>query len=190
MIAFIRRQIRQPVWALGLASGAVIGWAATSLPYVNWAPVVPPVDQHHLVVRNDGKGSGEFGAPRSGRRHHRGVDLEAPLGTPVRAIRSGTVVAVRAHRGFGRYVEVEHAGGLRSLYGHLQEFRVAAGQRVRQGQTIGTVGKTGNARHPVIKPHLHIEIVRGEKPIDPETLGLALVRLEAPTDSDDADGGE
>ena len=191
MSGSIRRQMRQPPFLWGAVSGAVIGWAVTTAPYLNWWPAAAPLDQPHLVVRSDGKGSGEFGAPRSGRRRHHGVDLEAPIGTPVRAIRSGVVVETGTHRGLGRYVEVEHGRELRSLYGHLQAIDVQVGQRVRQAQLIGTVGKTGNARSPIIKPHLHIEILRGDTPVDPERFGLTLVRVEAPTEShDDADGGE
>lgn len=186
----ISRQMRQPAFLIGAGLGMAVGWAATSAPYMNWAPIVPPVEEQRMVVRNDGKGSGEFGSPRSGGRRHRGVDLEAPVGTPVRAMRSGVVVEAGTHRGLGRYVKLEHSRRLCSYYGHLQEIDVEAGQRVRQGQRLGTVGKTGNARSSIIKPHLHFEIMRDETPIDPEQFGLALVRTGPPVSDDNADGGE
>jgi murein DD-endopeptidase MepM/ murein hydrolase activator NlpD len=93
----------------------------------------------------------------------------------VRAIRSGRVVQVGLHRGLGRFVELEHREQLHSLYAHLREVSVEPGTRVRQGEVIGTVGKTGNARHLWITPHVHLEVLQEGKPIDPQTLGLQVV---------------
>ena len=149
--------------------------AALELPYVNWRRVASPIDTRPLTIRQDAKGDGRFFAPRSGRRHHRGVDLVAAVGTPVRAIRSGTVIEVGAHRGLGLFVEVEHPQHLHSVYAHLNEVDVEVGARVRQGALVGTVGKTGNARHPWITPHLHLEVLRNGEPIDPLIIGLQTV---------------
>ncbi|MBI3087518.1 MAG: M23 family metallopeptidase [Candidatus Omnitrophica bacterium] len=175
---------------VGLTCGTALGSALLWLCYVDWYPVFAPLAQEPLVIRADAKGDGRFGAPRSGNRRHQGVDIQAPLGSPVRAIRSGRVMAVGRHRGLGRYLQVEHAGGLRSLYAHLDEMQVDVGARVRQGQAIGTVGKTGNARHPWIAPHLHLEVTRDGSVIDPQTLGLALVGPTERVSDADASGGE
>ena len=163
------------VLMLGLVTVGAGGLIAFEAPYCNWQAVAPPVDARPLLIRHDAKGDGHFAAPRSGRRQHRGVDLVAELGSPVRAIRSGTVTRVELHRGLGRFVEVEHGRDLRSLYAHLHEVDVRVGERVRQGERIGTVGKTGNARHPWITPHVHLEVLRDGEPIDPQRLGLVLV---------------
>ncbi len=120
-----------------------------------------------MSIRHDARGSGTYQAPRSGNRRHRGVDLAGALGGPIRAVRSGTVIQVGAHRGLGHLVELEHVGGLTSLYAHLGTVQVRLGQRVRQGEIIGTVGKTGNARHPAIAPHVHLEMARRGQLIDP-----------------------
>ena len=161
-------------WA-GLFVGGGIVAAALELPYVNWRPVAAPVDTPQLVVRQDAKGDGRFHSHRSGHRRHRGIDFAAPLDSPVRAIRSGTVVQVGLHRGLGRFVELEHQQQLRSLYAHLNTVCVDVGSRVRQGQRLGTVGKTGNAAHPWITPHLHLEVLKTEQPIDPQLIGLQVV---------------
>jgi murein DD-endopeptidase MepM/ murein hydrolase activator NlpD len=158
-----------------IACGLVLGWAVQQLPFVNLRRSAAPVDQRPLIIRQDAKGDGRFGSPRSGNRAHRGVDIAAPLGSPVRALRSGRVITVTKHRGMGRYVELQHGGRMRSLYAHLDTIVVRPGDRVRQGQVIGTVGKTGNARHTWITPHVHLEVLRAGKPIDPAALGLALV---------------
>lgn len=162
--------------ALSLVVGTVIGWTAQSLVYHDWRLVASPFEDRPLILRQDAKGDGRFGAPRSGNRRHHGIDLEAPVGSPVRAIRSGIVIASGIHRGLGRYLELEHRHGLRSLYGHLETTAVEVGDRVRQGQRIATVGKTGNAKHPVIKPHLHLEILRAGTPLDPATIGLSVIK--------------
>ena len=183
----------QPVRRLRwVVLGCLAAAAVFEVPYINWRPVVAPIDARPLLIRKDAKGDGRFQSPRSGHRRHHGVDLVARLDSPVRAIRSGTVVAVGIHQGLGRFVELDHGGALRSLYAHLNEVNVEPGRRVRQGERIGTVGKTGNARHAWITPHLHLEVLRDGEPVDPHTLGLAMVGpanswLESSTD---ASGGE
>ena len=182
---------RWSVWLLGVVMGVGLTLGTTQwVPYVNWQPIIAPLGPDRVVIRHDAKGDGRFGAPRSGNRVHRGVDLEAPVGTPVRAIRSGIVEEVGMHRGLGRYLMVKHHGSLTSLYAHLDTAVVEVGARVRQGQMIGTVGKTGNARSHRITPHLHLEVMRDGVPIDPESMGLALIQpAVAPTNAQ-AEGGE
>ena len=190
--------VRKGSFWVGLLLGCGVTAAAFELPYVNWHPVVPPLDANPLTIRYDAKGDGRFFAPRSGRRRHRGIDLSAPLQSPVRAIRSGTVIQVGSHRGLGRFVELEHRHRVHSLYAHLDQVSVEVGARVRQGQTIGTVGKTGNARHPWITPHLHLEVLQDGAPVNPQTLGLQVVDPAARTvdrdtsseEGDEARGGE
>ena len=194
-----RLALTRPAFWAGLLVGGGLTAAAVTLPQVNWRLAAPPVDERPLTIRQDAKGDGRFGSPRSGRRVHRGVDLVAEVGSPVRAIRSGTVVQVGSHRGFGNFIELDHRHDLRSLYAHLREVSVRSGQRVRQGMAIGTVGTTGNARSRWISPHLHLEVWRGGEPVDPHSLGLAVVLPSArplpslaggSPASDDASGGE
>ena len=187
------RLFSSPLW-VGIMVGCAAATAVFQWPYINWRPVVPPVDARPLRIRHDAKGDGRFLSPRSGHRRHRGVDLSAPLDSPVRAIRSGTVVQVGFHRGLGRFVELEHRKELHSLYAHLNTVSVEPGARVRQGAAIGTVGKTGNARHRWITPHVHLEIVQEGEPIDPRTLGLEvadpLTQVANEPGESDARGGD
>jgi len=67
----------------------------------------------------------------------------------------------------GNYVVIRHSLNLVSIYGHLSQIFVTKNQFVRQGGIIGSVGKTGNARHPGIQPHLHFEIKKNGIPQDP-----------------------
>jgi len=86
-------------------------------------------------------------------RAHLGTDYGAPTGTPVRAVGDGTVDFAGWQNGYGNVVVIQHAGGRSTLYGHLSRINVKRGQRVDQGQNVGSVGATGWATGP----HLHFE---------------------------------
>jgi murein DD-endopeptidase MepM/ murein hydrolase activator NlpD len=122
-----------------------------------------------------------FGDPRdAGRRAHQGVDIFAARGTPVLAAGDGVVVSVGENNLGGQVVWLRDASrGLTYYYAHLHEQLVAPGARVRAGDTLGTVGNTGNAR--TTAPHLHFGIyARGEGAIDPD----AFIRPTAATPVD------
>ena len=86
---------------------------------------------------------------------HTGLDLSAPLGTPVMAAADGVVVAVGDDTfGYGNYVVIAHGGGIETLYGHLLRTSVAAGERIGRGQVIGLEGSTGYSTGP----HVHFEL--------------------------------
>jgi murein DD-endopeptidase MepM/ murein hydrolase activator NlpD len=120
--------------------------------------------------------------------------LVAPRESPGRTIRSGTVVQAGFHRGLGQFMEVRHSRSTETLYAHLDAVAVAPGARVRQGEIIGRVGKSGNARHRWITPHLHFEVLRNGEPMDPQALGLTCEMaggaLTTTEESADASGGE
>ena len=103
----------------------------------------------------------EYG-PRWGRMH-RGIDLGAPVGTPIRAIRSGTVIFAGWQGGYGRMTLIDHGNGVVSAYAHQSRFAVGQGARVAQGQVIGYVGMTGNTTGP----HLHLETRVGGSAVNP-----------------------
>ncbi|MDQ7781484.1 MAG: M23 family metallopeptidase [Desulfomonilaceae bacterium] len=102
--------------------------------------------------------------PIDGRRHmHKGVDYAAPTGTPVWAVASGVVTFAGWKKGYGKFVSIKHGNGYESRYGHLHSFRVRQGQRVKQRQCIGLVGRTGYATGP----HLHFELLTGTRHVNP-----------------------
>lgn len=95
---------------------------------------------------------------------HKGFDLAAPWGEPVRAADAGTVVEAEWKSGYGYAVVIDHGnGGLSTLYGHLSSFSVAPGQVVRQGAVIGYNGSTGRSTGP----HVHFEIRKNGMPVNP-----------------------
>jgi len=143
-------------------------WISYESRYFNRVEFLSPFDfQGDIPIRNDVFGSGEFGAPRNGGRAHAGLDILAQMGSPVKATRSGRVINAESKPGLGKYVEIRHPGGFISIYAHLSEINVKNHQRIRQGEIIGKVGKSGNARYKKIKPHLHFEIRKDNKPVNP-----------------------
>lgn len=105
-----------------------------------------------------------------GAAHHRGLDIAAPSGTPVRAAASGMIVAFGRRGAFGRMVRIRHAGELETVYAHLSRYaeHLEVGRRVRQDEVIGYVGSSGRSSGP----HLHFEIRRGGRALDPLALPL------------------
>jgi len=94
-----------------------------------------------------------------GRRQHKGVDLAAPIGTPIHAAADGVVERADWFSGYGLYVAIEHGGEIETRYGHMSRLNVASGQMVHKGDIIGYVGTTGRSTGP----HLHYEVrVAGE----------------------------
>ncbi|WP_017305069.1 peptidoglycan DD-metalloendopeptidase family protein [Spirulina subsalsa] len=93
---------------------------------------------------------------------HSGLDLLAPLNTPVLAADQGVVVFAGQQGNYGNVVIINHEGNLQTRYAHLGEIFVSTGQRVNTGDTLGTVGNSG--RPDIDQPHLHFE-VRSQSPI-------------------------
>ncbi len=87
-------------------------------------------------------------------RMHTGVDLAAPTGTPVLAVKAGRVLLVEAVSGYGTTVLLDHGNGLETLYAHLQQALVQEGDWLEQGVQLGAVGMSGSASGP----HLHFEL--------------------------------
>lgn len=96
-------------------------------------------------------------------RNHQGTDIAAPHGTRVKASADGVVTASGYAYHRGRYVTIEHSGGYSTNYFHLYRRYVKRGQRVKAGHTIGLEGSTGNSSGP----HLHFEIRKDGKALDP-----------------------
>lgn len=113
----------------------------------------------------DGRVTQEYRNKKGKRRGHKGIDIAAPKGTNVFAAHDGIVIyAGRKFRGFGKFIILESDDGRwGSFYSHLLKIRVKQGRRVKQGQVIGNVGRTGRATGY----HLHFEIRRDKEPINP-----------------------
>lgn len=102
-----------------------------------------------------------FGRRESG--HHDGIDIQAPLGSPVQAARPGRVIYSGQLRGYGNLVIIDHGDGLATVYAHNQRNFVQPGTVVRAGQAIATLGATGQTS----APHLHFEVRKQNLARDP-----------------------
>jgi murein DD-endopeptidase MepM/ murein hydrolase activator NlpD len=132
---------------------------AAAPPPVDLAPeTAPAVEQAHIAKPQP--------APRARRLFmHDGVDLVAPIGTPIYAASDGIVAGAGPNGGYGNWIRIDHPGKLSTVYGHLSEFApgIEAGVLVSRGELIGFVGNTGRSTGA----HLHFEIVSSGKPVDP-----------------------
>jgi lipoprotein YgeR len=101
------------------------------------------------------------------RTNHRGIDIGAPVGTPIKAMAGGVVTATeRNEKAYGLKVVIDHGNGVYTWYAHLSAFAVEEGDEVEAGQTIGAVGSTGQSTGP----HLHFELRIENTPVDPRPL--------------------
>ncbi len=103
-------------------------------------------------------------------RAHRGVDYAADRGTPIMATSDGVIIQRGRNGGLGNAIEIRHPNGFVTRYGHMSRFRsgLSVGSRVSQGETIGYVGATGLATGP----HLHYEMLRNGRHVDPLSVDL------------------
>jgi murein DD-endopeptidase MepM/ murein hydrolase activator NlpD len=115
----------------------------------------------------EGRITGSFGAridPFNGEgAFHRGVDISSDFGVRVVAPADGIVMSAGLESGYGRLIEIQHANGILTRYGHLSAFAVSPGQRVTRGQVIGYVGTSGRSTGP----HLHYEVWVHSSPVNP-----------------------
>lgn len=112
----------------------------------------------------------KYGAQPNGKRND-GINIKAPLGTPIRAVENGIVVYTGNElKGFGNLILIKHQNGWTSAYAHTQKMYVKRGDRVKKGKVIALLGKTGH----ITIPQLHFELRKHTKPVNP---GLYLPSL-------------
>lgn len=99
---------------------------------------------------------------------HKGVDFAAPIGTPIYAAGDGTVELAGRRGSYGNYVRIRHNGTIKTAYAHMHKFAkgIKPGARVKQGDVIGYVGATGRATGP----HLHYEVLKSDKQVNPNSI--------------------
>ena len=150
-------------------------YAASSPRAGNFHPFLRPLE---------GPVTGAFGRRRilngEPRSPHRGLDIAAATGTPVRAPAPGQVTVTGDFFFNGNTVLLDHGDGLVSLYCHLHEIRAEEGDLLARGDVLGTVGATGRATGP----HLHWTVSLRTVMIDPDALTEALAHLNAPAPPD------
>jgi murein DD-endopeptidase MepM/ murein hydrolase activator NlpD len=137
-----------------------------SVPDEEQASYEPPSGDMRFVWPVSGHVISSFGASSSGERND-GINIAASEGAPVRAAAAGTVTyAGNELRQYGNLIIIKHAGGYITVYAHEASIGVSKGDRVAQGQTIGTAGATGG----VVRPEVHFEVRYQTKPVNPRPL--------------------
>ena len=150
---------------------------------LNSKPVFIPLAKISQIERSLFMGTGFINPIKNGRRtssfgdrtdpfnsqrtqFHRGIDIACPVGTEVFAARSGRVIFSGFNGGYGLTVIIQHELGYQTVYGHLSRSLVEVGQRVKGGNLIALSGNTGRTTGP----HLHFEVRKDRKPINPDSL--------------------
>lgn len=110
-------------------------------------------------------------------RMHSGIDFGAAYGSPIYAVADGTVSYAGWHGGHGRYVRIEHGGGVGTGYGHMSQIAVSPGMQVHRGQVIGYVGSTGLSTGP----HLHYEVYENGRTVNPAAVNFVVRQQVANT---------
>lgn len=162
-----------PATASGGAGGYVLSNRADVGDAVHAIGALPPVrlatigsTPAGLPVRTRGLTS-TFGMRQhpllGGTRFHAGIDLAARAGDGVFATGAGRVIAAGWSGGYGLAVTIDHGNGLETRYAHLSRLGVVAGEEVKAGEMVGLVGSTGLSTGP----HLHYEMRRFGRPVDP-----------------------
>lgn len=155
---------------LGASLAAVLAMLVLGSPAAAGSLVNSPRDVVPGSVQTQGFGCSELELepydPSCASRHfHSGVDLAAPAGTPVLAAGPGVATVAYMEYGYGIYVVIQHDARTATLYGHLSVATVRNGDHVVRGARIGAVGATGLATGP----HVHLEVRRDGRPVDPYT---------------------
>jgi len=140
-----------------IAAGRALFVPGASHPLDVPAPLAPP-----LAWPLSGRVTSAFG-PAGGRPHHEGIDIGASVGDEVRAAAGGRVLWAGTERGYGMMVVIDHGAGLATLYAHASKLLVETDDPVAPGEPIAEVGQSGNARGA----HLHFEVRRNGRPVDP-----------------------
>jgi murein DD-endopeptidase MepM/ murein hydrolase activator NlpD len=101
---------------------------------------------------------------------HKGIDFAAPIGTPIYAAGDGKIERIGPWSSFGNYIRIRHNSTLSTAYAHMSRFAASlrAGSRVKQGQVIGYIGRTGR----VTGPHLHYEVLIDGSQVNPKSVKL------------------
>lgn len=127
-------------------------------------PAIMPIANNDLSYTSSGWGMRMHPVYRVPRFHY-GMDFVAPKGTNVYATGDGTIAEVRVLRtGHGKHIVIDHGYGYQTLYAHLSAFNVKVGDKVTRGQVIAFVGSTGTST----APHLHYEVMKNKKNVDPK----------------------
>jgi len=156
-------KVKKKLYVQSRSFDAVIEEAKNKEAMIAHIPAIQPI-----AIKDFGRISDYYGRrrdPFTGNvRMHHGMDFTGPVGTDIYATGDGRVIkAEYSAYGYGKEVVVDHGYGYRTIYAHLHDILVERGDKVKRGQVIGTLGNTGRSTGP----HLHYEVRKWNRPVDP-----------------------
>jgi murein DD-endopeptidase MepM/ murein hydrolase activator NlpD len=143
----------------------ISGYWKNQIAWLESMPAGYPIQERISISSGFGKRLDPF---KNSWSEHLGVDFQAPTGTGIIAAGNGVVTKAARDPVYGNLLVIDHGNRFQSRYAHASEFLVSEGARVQRGQAIARVGATGRATGP----HLHYEVMREGKPIDPSSMLL------------------
>jgi murein DD-endopeptidase MepM/ murein hydrolase activator NlpD len=156
-------KLKKRVYVQSKSFDEVVALAKNKEEMLASIPAIQPVPNKNLKRASSGYGYRMHPIYKV-RKMHWGMDFSAPTGTEIFATGDGTVTKVnKGRRGYGKHVIIDHGYGYQTLYAHMSEIDVRRGQKVKRGDVIGLVGNTGISS----APHLHYEVIKDGKKINP-----------------------
>ena len=158
-------QLKRQMYIQSMSYDDILVMARNKSKMLASIPAIQPVSNKELKRLASGYGYRMHPIYKI-RKMHWGIDFSAPRGTPIYSTGDGKVKkAVRSNRavGYGNYVVIDHGYGYQTLYGHMLNMTVKAGQTVKRGELIGYVGNSGGST----APHCHYEVMKDGKKVNP-----------------------
>jgi len=156
-------QIAKELYVQSKSYDEVIELATNKEEMLAAIPAIQPIPNKNLKRMASGYGYRIHPVYKT-RKLHTGMDFTSPTGTEIYATGDGKIISVKkSRRGYGMHIIIDHGFGYKTLYGHMSKFNVRRGQVVKRGDVIGFVGSTGTST----APHLHYEVIKDGKKINP-----------------------
>lgn len=156
-------ELKKQIYIQSKSYDELVKLASNQEEMLKHIPAIQPILNRNLTRTASGFGWRIDPVYRT-RRFHEGMDFTAPVGTDIYATGNGTVRLAGWRQGYGNCVEINHGFGYLTLYGHMHQIKVRAGQKVSRGDVIGKVGSTGKSTGP----HLHYEVHYKGKVMNPQ----------------------
>lgn len=156
-------KLSKSIYIQGKSFDDIVNLAENKSELLKAIPAIQPVANENLRRMASGYGMRLDPFTKAPKMHY-GMDFTADIGTPVYATGDGVVIrADSKSSGFGRHIRIDHGYDYITIYGHLNKYNISVGQKVKRGEIIGFVGNSGRSSGP----HLHYEVHRGGKKMNP-----------------------
>ncbi|MCU0357240.1 MAG: M23 family metallopeptidase [Cyclobacteriaceae bacterium] len=156
-------RLRRKIYIESKSQDEVIELAENKEKLFAAIPAIQPIANKQLIALASGFGM-RIHPVYKVKRMHSGIDFAAPIGTPIYATADGVIEDIGVQfSGYGKNILINHGFGYQTRYGHMHEFAVKKGQKIKRGDLIGYVGNTGLST----APHLHYEVLLNGKMINP-----------------------